>query len=305
MLTSVARTAPGSTRQRSGSLSSTTTPCSRRQAIVISTWGSEGSALALVAHVDAALVARTGEQQRRDELARRGGVDGHGSASDRAGPTDREGQRARDPRRRPRRRALGVLRGRRPSAWCARARHRRSSPARRPGPPPVAGTASPSRRDRSRPVHRAGARARRSSRTRRCRPRHPSPPARRPSARCRANAVPVVRPRGRRPALPAPAPGWSATSSRAGRHWPPPDDGPGERATGHASSSREATSAPRGGVSRAALSRSTWPPASPRGAGAWPPCGRRAHRGGRARPTRGGRRCRRRRAAAHPASRGS
>ena len=68
--------------QRSASESSTSTPCSRSWSTVISMCGSEGTGWPVVPHVDALVVPGAGEQQRRDELARRRGVDGHRAAAD-------------------------------------------------------------------------------------------------------------------------------------------------------------------------------------------------------------------------------
>ncbi len=74
--TSTARTGPGATRHRSGSASSTSTP---RVAELVDGHldvRQRGHRLAVVADVDALVVAGRREQQRRDELAGRRGVDG-------------------------------------------------------------------------------------------------------------------------------------------------------------------------------------------------------------------------------------
>ena len=92
MVTSVAATAPGATCQRSGSLSSTSTPCSRRQATVISTWGREGSGGPSWRRSTPASYRGAGEQQTRDELAGVGGVEDHRPSGRAAGAAHGERQ---------------------------------------------------------------------------------------------------------------------------------------------------------------------------------------------------------------------
>ena len=112
--------------------------------------GERGHRLAVVADVDAGVVARAGQQQRRDELRRRAGVDHDRAAAHRRRCRARRraanrGRRRRCPRRgrpapsAPRRSGAGACAGRRRRRWCR-------STAR----PPAGRTASPCRPGRSR-----------------------------------------------------------------------------------------------------------------------------------------------------------
>ena len=104
--------------------SSTSTPCARSIATVMSMWGSDGTGLPIVAHVHALLVARAGQQQGGDELRGRRGVDDDRAAGDPAAAAHGERQgsgpavvdlarRARAARRAPRRSGGCACAGRR------------------------------------------------------------------------------------------------------------------------------------------------------------------------------------------------
>ncbi len=66
---------PAATRQRLGSLSSTSTPCSRRMATVMSRWGWDGTGLPSCTTSTPAVEPGTCEQQGGDELAGAGRVE--------------------------------------------------------------------------------------------------------------------------------------------------------------------------------------------------------------------------------------
>ena len=107
---STAATGPGATAHRLASVSSTSTPCCAQHRDRHLDVGERGHRLADVADVDAGVVAGAGEQQRRDELRRRAGVDHHRAAGHR--PACRAprtaGRRGRRRRRRPRARRSAV-----------------------------------------------------------------------------------------------------------------------------------------------------------------------------------------------------
>ena len=96
--------------------------------------GERGHRLADVAYVDAVVVAGAREQQRRDELRGRAGVDGHRAAGHGAGAVHREGQRATaavvDPHARAR--PAPPASGRRGAAACGGRRRSATMPLARP-----------------------------------------------------------------------------------------------------------------------------------------------------------------------------
>ena len=114
--------------------------------------GERGHRLAVVADVDALVVARAGQQQRRDELRGRRRVDDHAAAAHRAGAADRRTAGPRGPRPRRRRRACAARPAPRRSGGSACAGRRRRRRCRWTARRPAARTASPSRPARSRPA---------------------------------------------------------------------------------------------------------------------------------------------------------
>ena len=211
---------------------STSTPCSAGTATVISMWGSEGTGgpswRTLTPSSYAAPASSSAETNWLDAEASMTTC----PPRDVSGPGHGERQRA----------PAAVVdlhaerragrRGHRPSGGSGRAGHRRTRRCRSRGPPPAGRSASPCRPGHSRRRRRAAGRGSPTSPVRRCRPASPAWSGPRPSARCRATAAPGVRRTGRRPAPPAPARGWSATSSPGARPARRPERAPPAPATG-------------------------------------------------------------------------
>ena len=284
---------------------STSTPCSRRHATVISMWGSEGTGGPSWRTLDALVVRRAGEQQRGDELARRGGVDDHLSAARRGRcPTTVNGSVPRPPsststpsaRRASRTPAIGRVRacGSPSNATLPlrEGRHRRDEAHHRAGQAAVdrrRRAASPGVTDQSGPEVSTARAQRRQSRGHQLGVARPQRAAydggavgqrrqhqRAVGQRLRARAARPARRPGRAP----PAPATGRAFLRARLHAP-------EAMVGRATSRR---AWPR--------AWSAWPGAGPRG-------GRRWRRASPARPRPAVPRCRPRRAADRRAWRGS
>ena len=150
-----ARTGPGATAQRLASVSSTSTPCSRSIATVISMWGSDGTGLPSWRTSTPVLVAGPGQQQRGDEL-RRTPTRRSTTVPPRTEPVPRtvNGSDPRPPSSTSTPSARSAVEHLADRARAACAGRRRTTPTRWTGPPPAARTASPCRPGRSRPRRR-------------------------------------------------------------------------------------------------------------------------------------------------------
>ena len=208
MTVSSAVTGPGATRQRLGSASSTSTPWRRSSETVISMCGIDGTGLPSCSRSTPLSYLRAGQQQRRDELRGRRGVDDDLAAGHRARSADHERQGAatlvvdRDAEATQRGQHLAdragahvrvAVEGHRPARQGGDRRH---EPQHGPGQPAVDVGVAVEHAWRHGPVVTGGVHVRRRGTS--------GPP---PSATCRATAGPGVRRSGRRPARPAPGRG--------------------------------------------------------------------------------------------------